>query len=220
MATANPGALMVQVWDLPTRLFHLSLVILVAACWWTYVTDRMPLHRVSGYGVFALLLFRFYWGFAGSSSASFRSLLAGPREIELYLRGQGRPFAGHNPLGGWSVATLLLTLTVQVVSGSLATDMDDLAPGPFSRLVSADVSSLAAHVHSLAFDVLMGLVTLHVTAVLAHTIKGDDLVGAMVHGRKRLARGVPEVRFARWWAPAPGLIAATFAVAVLWRLTN
>jgi cytochrome b len=55
-----------RVWDLPTRLFHWSLVLLIGLSWWTAETDQDDLHLWLGYGVLFLLVFRVLWGFLGS----------------------------------------------------------------------------------------------------------------------------------------------------------
>lgn len=206
------------VWDVPTRLFHLGLIFAVAGCWWTYRVDRMGWHRLFGYAAAGLLVFRIYWGLLGASTARFRGLLAGPREIRLYVRGEGRPFAGHNPLGGWSVAALLSLLVIQVGSGLFALDLDDLAPGPMSDWVSPALSQAANRLHSAAFDALLGLIALHIAAVFLHLLGGDNLIGAMVHGRKRLRNGTPEIAFAPRWRAIPGVAFAFLVIAFLWRM--
>ena len=60
---ANP----VRVWDLPTRLFHWTLALCVAAL---VVTGHvggavMPWHARLGYAALTLLLFRLGWGLVG-----------------------------------------------------------------------------------------------------------------------------------------------------------
>jgi cytochrome b len=209
-----------RVWDLPTRLFHLGLIATVTACWWTYETDRMVWHRLCGYAAAGLLLFRLYWGLVGASTARFRGLLTGPRGIWNYLKGEGRPVVGHNPLGGWSVAALLSLLIVQVLSGLFALDRDDLAPGPLSDFVSPQTSQLAGELHAWTFDALLFLIGLHIAAIVAHLIRGDNLIGPMLHGRKRLPRGAAEVDFAPRWLALPGLALAVMVVAFLSRLSS
>src|SRR5437588_8038912 len=106
-----------RLWDLPTRLFHIGLLTSVAGCWWTYVSNQMVWHRLCGYSVIGLLIFRFYWGVFGSSTAQFRSFLRSPRETWRYVTGRTGIIVGHNPLGGWNIAALLVILTTEVGSG-------------------------------------------------------------------------------------------------------
>jgi cytochrome b len=112
----------VLVWDLPTRLFHWTLVAAVAGCWWTGERGPMETHALLGYVVLALLLFRLAWGLVGSETARFSSFLRGPGAALTHARhflrrGPLEAEAGHNPIGGYSVLLLLLLLIVQAVSG-------------------------------------------------------------------------------------------------------
>ncbi|HEY9219653.1 MAG TPA: Ni/Fe-hydrogenase 1 b-type cytochrome subunit, partial [Phenylobacterium sp.] len=66
-AKAADQAIRVRLWDLPTRLTHWALVLLVPFSWWTHQAGQMSWHRYSGYSVLALLVFRLFWGLAGGS---------------------------------------------------------------------------------------------------------------------------------------------------------
>jgi len=76
------------VWDLPTRLFHWTLVLLVALQYASGEFGWLDLqwHVPAGYAALALLLFRAAWGFVGSDSARFAQFLRGPGAIRRYLR--------------------------------------------------------------------------------------------------------------------------------------
>ncbi len=69
----------IRVWDLPTRLFHWLLAVLVV---FSFVTAKVgggwaDWHFYSGYAILALLVFRLLWGFAGNRYARFRASCAG-----------------------------------------------------------------------------------------------------------------------------------------------
>ena len=58
-----------RVWDLPIRLFHWTLAILVTISIYTGLKggfQEMDYHMLSGYAILALLLFRVCWGVIGS----------------------------------------------------------------------------------------------------------------------------------------------------------
>jgi len=78
----------VRVWDLPTRLFHWSLVASVAGLVVTgYIGGAMMYwHARLGYAVLALLLFRIVWGFVGGKWSRFTSFMYSPRRVVRYLR--------------------------------------------------------------------------------------------------------------------------------------
>lgn len=73
-----------RIWDLPTRVFHWLLAGLFCFSWWSAENAHMDWHRYSGYVLVALLLFRWYWGFAGSTTSRFSSFVKGPRELLDY----------------------------------------------------------------------------------------------------------------------------------------
>ena len=174
----------VRVWDLPVRLFHWSLVLLVPALWWTAENDRMELHILLGEIMLGMILFRLLWGVLGSSTARFSRFVKGPRAVLRYLRGGGRAF-GHNPLGGWSVVLMLLALAVQVGLGLFASDEDGIYAGPLSRhMPDLESAHLLAERHETVFWVIVALIALHVLAILWYRIaKRDDLITPMVTGR-------------------------------------
>ena len=70
-AATDPARVPVRIWDLPTRLFHWALAILVTIAWISGTRGAMELHLLAGYGVLALVLFRLLWGVLGSESARF-----------------------------------------------------------------------------------------------------------------------------------------------------
>lgn len=183
------------VWDLPVRLFHWSIVLLIAASWWSseYNADRV--HFWSGYLLLSLLLFRIIWGFAGSSTARFRSFVRGPAAVIAYLR-EGQPReAGHDPLGGLSVVAMLLALIVQVATGLVQVDEDDFSEGPLAGQVSYELAVLAHDVHAASFNVLLALIALHLVAIGYYRfVRGRALVWPMVTGQAELPEGVAQMR--------------------------
>ncbi len=124
-------------WDLPTRIVHWSLVVLLLVSWFT-AGENMQVHRWSGYAIIGLLVFRLWWGVAGGSTARFTHFLKGPGATLAYMRTLGarraRDGAGHNPLGAWSVLAMLAVMLVQVGLGLFASDLDGLESGPLSHL--------------------------------------------------------------------------------------
>lgn len=201
-----------QVWDLPTRLFHWTLVILVAASWWTAEEQLDDLHAWLGYAVLFLLLFRIGWGLVGSSTARFAAFVRGPASVLRYVRGRFRwPLAGHSPLGALSVLALLALLVVQTGTGLFALDEDGLSGGPLAHLVSIDSSETAYDLHEDLFDPLLALIALHISAILLYRLAlGQKLLGPMITGKAELKPGVEPMRPA---TPAAALACAAVALA-------
>lgn len=185
----------VRVWDVPTRLVHWLIVLLVATSWWTGDTGRMDYHRYSGYLLLGLVSFRIYWGVAGASTARFRQFVRGPRAIWTYLRGRWDAQPGHNPLGAASVVILLALLAAQIGLGLFAVDVDGIESGPLSSHVSFATGRLCAKLHHQVFDLLLLLIVVHVVAVLFYVFaKRQNLIAAMFHGRREYAQELPAVK--------------------------
>jgi cytochrome b len=207
----------VRIWDWPIRIFHWSLAAAIGFAWWTAETGRMQPHRWAGYAVLALLTFRLFWGVAGGDTARFASFVRGPRAALAYARGlfdrTRPPSIGHNPLGGWSVIALLATTTALVVLGLFAVDVDGIESGPLSTWVSFDVGRIAAQGHALVFNLLLGLVALHLAAVLFYlVVRRDNLIAPMLHGFRHAERD-PGHRFA---SPARIALGVVLAAALAW----
>jgi cytochrome b len=201
------------VWDLPTRLFHWALVVLVGLSWWSAENDQKELHLYLGYGVLSLLLFRIGWGLAGSSTARFSSFVRGPGAVVRYVRNRFHwPLAGHAPLGALSVLALLAMLFVIVGTGLFAADEDGLFSGPLAYLVSVGVSDTMTGLHEELFDVLLVLIGLHVAAILLYRLAlGRNLLGPMITGKAELEPGVEPMRPGKWWV---ALICVVAAIAI------
>jgi cytochrome b len=187
MTDADPPASppRIRVWDVPTRLTHWLLVVLVVFSWWTAETSRMEWHRWSGYTLLGLVIFRIYWGLAGSSTARFAEFVRGPRSIASYLKGSRAVTAGHNPLGALSVMMLLVLLATQAGLGLFAVDVDGIESGPLSTFVSFEAGRAAADWHETTFNVLSALIVLHIAAVIYYAlVRKEALIAAMVHGKR------------------------------------
>ncbi len=168
----------VTVWSRFVRLFHWSLVTTVALAWITSEVGR-GLHEPIGWAMVALLVLRIVWGLAGRDRAArFVSFVRGPRAVLAYARGvlgQRAPrFLGHNPLGGWMVIALMLTLAAVALTGWLLT------------IDAFFGSEIMEEAHEALAVTLLALVALHVAGVFyAGWHQHENLVRAMLTGRKR-----------------------------------
>jgi cytochrome b len=182
MTTATTS---IRVWDLPTRLFHWLLVGLMGFSWWSAETGAMDWHRLSGSVLLGLIAFRVIWGFAGGSTARFRTFLRSPMQVIAYMRSTSpeRRKPGHNPIGGYSVALMLLLVLLQIITGLFAVDVDGLESGQLSHLVSFDQGRLAAEIHEISFTLLQIVVAIHVLAILFYlVVRKRNLIRPMVTG--------------------------------------
>lgn len=200
----------IRVWDLPTRIFHWLLVVLVVAA---YVTGQMggsmiEWHGRAGVAITGLLAFRIVWGIVGSTYARFVDFIPTPARLGVYLRGEWtRP--GHNPLGALSVFALLGILLFQAVSGLFSND-DIAFSGPLRQLVSADTTNWLSGLHRQNYWIIIAFVALHVSAVAFYgLVKKDNLVKPMITGVKEDADQAHEP------ARGGGLVAFIVALAIM-----
>jgi cytochrome b len=204
----------IRVWDLPVRLFHWTLVVLMVVSYFTgrWGGDWMKFHFWSGYAILTLILFRIAWGFVGSTTARFSNFVKGPAAGIAHLREllsrRAPRDAGHNAVGGLMVVALLLAVLAQVTAGLFSADTDTgTVTGPLAHLVADKWIEKATAFHAYWVNVLLILVGLHVVAAFAYLLwKRQNLILAMISGRKPLGDTVPP------GAPPPAL---TFAPARL-----
>ena len=174
----------VRVWDLPVRLFHWFLVatILVAFLSSEEGSALAPWHVPAGWFAAVLIAFRFVWGLVGGEHARFANFLK-PGEIAHHLRGLsvGKPerSVGHNALGGLAIIALLGTVVGIIYTGATMQGED------------------GEGLHETLANILLGLIALHVVAVIAMSLlTRDNLIRAFITGNK-LAALHPDVPDAR-----------------------
>lgn len=167
--TQSPRVRLIKTWDPGVRLFHWTLVAAIALAFLSSEEDSAlsAWHEPAGWVAAVLIAFRLVWGLVGGEHARFANLIR-PSRMMGHVRGlfAGRVHAslGHNPLGGVAVVGLLALTGATVFTG--VTGGEDL--------------------HEVIAWTLLGMVALHVAAVVAMTfLTRDNLIGAMITGRKK-----------------------------------
>ena len=190
---------LVKVWDMPTRVFHWSLVAMVfigiltgyiAPEWW------MGLHIWAGYITVLLLIFRLVWGVFGSEYARLETFTFSLPHImehmkEIITLKPVRNYIGHNPSGAVMIFALLIVLSIITVSGLLVLGGEE-NQGPLAGAASYAVSEIAAPIHNIFVILLIVMIVLHVGGVyLEEKLTGEKIVGPMFTGLKRVPKGTP-----------------------------
>lgn len=182
----------VKVWDFPTRLFHWLLIILFVVIYASAKLGEMDIHFTAAFSLSGLIIFRVMWGFLGSTYALFSQFVSSPKTTLNYLKSitskDKQSYIGHNPAGGWVVIIFLLAFIAIISAGLISTD-DIYLTGPFYHLVTDETASLATTLHRQAEYYMLGLIALHVIAVLIYKLKfKENLVKAMVTGKKEVLK--------------------------------
>jgi len=170
----------VLVWDLPTRVCHWLLALSFAGAYLTAESERLrDVHVMLGYTMAGLVAFRLVWGVLGTRYARFASFAYGPRQVLSYLKSlltrSPQRYLGHNPAGSWAIYGLLGLSALAVAAGYATYN---------------DVGGHAMEeVHEALANGLLALVLVHIAGVAASSLlHGENLVRAMITGRKRDAR--------------------------------
>jgi cytochrome b len=181
----------IRVWDIPTRLFHWSLVGLLSISCYTGLTGgfyEMDYHMLSGYGILTLVTFRVLWGLAGTHYARFREFLPRPRQIKTHLGSvlkKPHAGAGHTPLGALNIVFILIFIFIQAGTGLFAND-DIFTEGPLASTVSPETSSWLTGIHELNIWFLGACIVMHLLAIALNQFYfRENLVKAMLVGDKQ-----------------------------------
>lgn len=230
----------IAVWDLPTRLFHWLLVLSIIGLYLSaevldlsfsmplpwggqWIMGNMDVHMLLGETVLTLVIFRVLWGFIGSGTARFANFIRGPRAVIDYLsalrRGEVPLAVGHNPAGALMIVALLVFLLAQVFTGMFAND-DIFSEGPLAKLVSKSTSDALTGVHGLLFNILALLVVFHIAAAVYYRLRGENLIKAMVTGKKSADMLPPEATAPKIVNPLAAIPVLAVAILIVWALVT
>jgi len=175
----------IKVWDSPTRIFHWLLACSITGLWYTGSESMMDIHFPLAYVTLILIVFRIIWGFVGSHYSRFSSFPLSPKTAFKYLTNKGYTWQpGHNPLGSWGVIFMLISISLQLITGLFSND-SILKEGPLAHYISNDLSDSMTSLHSLNINYLLVLIGFHITAVLFHNfIKKEDIIVGMLTGKR------------------------------------
>ena len=198
----------VKVWDIAVRVFHWSLVVFYVVA---YLSGEEAedgggdLHALAGYVILGLICFRMVWGVIGTRYARFWNFIYSPHTTLTYLRsvlsGKPKHYIGHNPLGGWMVVLLLVSLMLAIWSGLEAYAVE--GKGPLATNIEIIQTAYAngndehehqgkregdniwEEIHEVFANLTLLLVILHISGVIfSSLVHRENLVRAMITGYK------------------------------------
>lgn len=171
-----PAQRTVAVWDLPVRIFHWVIAILVPLNYW-WLEGGELLHQCVGYVIAVLLVARIVWGFVGSHNARFANFLPTPARLRRHYQqlrtSRFNACDGHNPLGALMILLLLSLLAFIVASGWMQ---------GLDRFWGED---WVQQLHKYAADALMVAVAVHIVAVIGMSrFTQLHLIRTMITGKR------------------------------------
>ena len=179
VTTTGDTAATVKVWDIVVRASHWLLVACVALAWFT--TEGFGIwHEYAGFAALTVAIIRICWGFSGPGYARFGQFVRSvPHTLDYarsVIKGVQKRYLGHNPLAGWMAVALLAMVVLVCATGWLYTT--DAFWGV----------EWVEELHETCAWGMLGLVFIHVLGAAATSRHHrENLVTAMIHGRKRPA---------------------------------
>jgi len=190
------GTQSVRAWDLPTRLFHWLLVILIASAWISFEYSEvfndptLKWHRYNGYAVLVLIVWRLMWGVVGPHTVQFRSFVTGPSKAlafgRAFLARNDPHYLGHNPVAGYAIIAMMGIIGVQGFLGLMSEEHNATTWGPLFFLTSGATREWVTKTHtSLFYYGLLALIAIHVWGAVVHDVfRREGITKAMVTGDK------------------------------------
>ncbi len=166
------------VWSPWLRLLHWLLAVSMITSFVTHEGGG-KLHEYSGYLALAAACVRVVMGFAGSGYWRFSQFVRSAPATLAYARAVVKRaearHIGHNPLGGWMVLVLLADAIATGFTGWLYTTQLFFGYAWLETL------------HGVLGEALVPLLILHIAGVVFTSWRHrENLLGAMLHGKKRL----------------------------------
>jgi cytochrome b len=211
-APSRPASTLV--WDLLVRFGHWALVAAFAVAYLSAEEEAGSpdlLHVWGGYVVGAIVVVRVVWGFVGPRHARFSDFVRSPVVALAYLidllYGRAPRYVGHSPAGGAMVVALLLCLAATVTTGLMV--YGEQGKGPLAVVMMNDAAANGNEVghralaetrgertentigelHGVMANITVALIVAHIIGVVvASLVHKENLVLAMITGRKRRAR--------------------------------
>jgi len=202
------------VWDPLVRFGHWALVAAFAVAYLSAEEEAGSpdlLHVWGGYVVGAIVVVRVVWGFVGPRHARFSDFVRSPVVALAYLidllYGRAPRYVGHSPAGGAMVVALLLCLAATVTTGLMV--YGEQGKGPLAVVMMNDAAANGNEVghralaetrgertentigelHGVMANITVALIVAHIIGVVvASLVHKENLVLAMITGRKRRAR--------------------------------
>ena len=157
-----------KIWDLPLRLFHISLIFLVIGSISSAKLNMLDLHQYFGVALLGLVFFRIIWGFFGTYYSSFKSFNLSITDALSQFSKTNTITSIRTPIGCYSTLIFIIVLLSISVSGLFSSD-DILYDAPLSFL-TPNYTSDWTYFHNILHYILYILIGTHISAILYYQI--------------------------------------------------
>ncbi|SRR5690554_5623825 len=167
----------VMLWDPLIRVFHWSLVIIVASNYAINETGEIW-HRALGGTALGLLIVRFIWGFMAKGAARWSDFFPTPKRLWQHsaalLQGKNYRRMGHTPIGALVMIIMMLCIFALGITGMMMSLTDAFV-----------LEDWLAELHSLLADTLVIVVAVHVLAAIVESLRlKENLPLSIVTGKR------------------------------------
>ena len=174
-----------KIWDLPLRLFHVSLIILIIGSISSAKLNMLDLHQYFGVALLGLVFFRILWGFFGTYYSTFKSFNLSIVDALSQFSKTNNIKSIRTPIGCYSTLIFIIVLLSTSVSGLFSSD-DILYDAPLSFLTPNHTSDWT-YIHNILHYMLYILIGIHILAILYYQIvKKMKIIERVLDGFSRI----------------------------------
>ena len=176
-----------KIWDLPLRLFHISLILLVIGSISSAKMNMLDLHQYFGVALLGLVFFRILWGFFGTYYSRFTSFNLSIVDALSQFSKTNNITSIRTPIGCYSTLVIMMVLLSISVSGLFSSD-DILYDAPLSFL-TPNLTSDWTYIHNTLHYFLYILIGIHILAILYYQIvKKMKIIERVLDGYSRIEK--------------------------------
>ena len=176
-----------KIWDLPLRLFHISLMFLIIGSISSAKLNMLDLHQYFGVALLGLVFFRIIWGFFGTYYSSFKSFNLSIIDALSQFSKTNTITSIRTPIGCYSTLIFMIVLLSISLSGLFSSD-DILYDGPLSFLTPNHTSDWT-YFHNILHYILYILIGTHISAILYYQIvKKMKIIERILDGYSRIEK--------------------------------
>ena len=176
-----------KIWDLPLRLFHISLILLVIGSISSAKLNMLDLHQYFGVALLGLVFFRILWGFFGTYYSRFTSFNLSIVDALSQFSKTNNITSIRTPIGCYSTLIFIIVLLLISLSGLFSSD-DILYDAPLSFL-TPNHTSYWTYIHNILHYFLYILIGIHILAILYYQIvKKMKIIERVLDGYSRIEK--------------------------------